>query len=84
MVPCMTEGKGHLREQFGDFPGHPGVKTPSFPCRGVQIGSLVWNKDPAGHATLPKKKRNLEKSVKTLGTSRARDRGEIVEEMLIS
>ena len=53
----MTEGKGHLREQFGDFPGHPGVKTPSFPCRGVQIGSLVWNKDPAGHATLPKKKK---------------------------
>ena len=57
MVPCMTEGKGHLRKQFGDFPGCPGVKTPSFHFRGMQIGSLVWNKDLAGHATWPKKKR---------------------------
>lgn len=57
MVPCMTEGKGHLRKQFGDFPGRPGVKTPSFHFRGMQIGSLVWNKDPAGHATWPKKKK---------------------------
>ena len=57
MVPCMTEGKGHLRKQFGDFPGCPGVKTPSFHFRGMQIGSLVCNKDLAGHATWPKKKK---------------------------
>ena len=83
----MTEGKGHLRKQFGDFPGCPGVKTPSFHFRGMQIGSLVWNKDPAGHATWPKKKKKeltLGKSVKTPGTSRARDRREIVEKVLIS
>ena len=58
----MTEGKGHLRKQFGDFPGCPGVKTPSFHFRGMQIGSLVWNKDLAGHATWPKKKKKVQKS----------------------
>lgn len=76
LVPCMTEGKGHLKRKLGDFPGHPGVKTPSFHRRVLQIESLVWNKILQGmpHCQKKKKKRNLEKSVKTLGTSRARDR----------
>lgn len=81
----MTEGKGHLSKQFGDFPGCPGVKTPSFHCRGMQTGSLVRNKDPSGHATWPQKKRmEFGEECQDSGDLRARDRREIVEKVLTS